>query len=142
MNRSDDMTAANPYAYDPSEYKRTRRITVTTAVRTPIPAEQRPLEFEPAQPATAELTIEARFRRFDADNPHVYAALYRLAWEDVYTGARRISIKALYERLRGHVSTTGEPAYILNNDYTALYARKLAEDGLDGYIELRERKAK
>ena len=130
----------NPYASD--DYKRTRRLIVSAPVRTPIPAEQRPLPLDPPQPADAELTIEARFRRFDEANPHVYDALYRIAWDDVTAGVRRISTKALYERLRGNVSTSGE-SYVLNNDYTALYARKLADEGgLGQYIELRTRKAK
>lgn len=131
---------ANPYTSD--DYKRTRRLTVTVPVLTPIPAEQRPLPLDPPQPVDAELTIEARFRRFDEANPHIYADLAALAWDYVNTGARRVSVKALYELLRGRVSTSGE-TYVLNNDYTALYARKLADEGgLGRYIELRVRKAK
>lgn len=78
---------------------------------------------------TALLSIEQRFARFHADNPHVYLELRRLALDLVRRGHQRIGIGMLTEVLRWSAMTTrGDDAYKINNDYRALYARLLADN--------------
>ena len=86
-------------------------------------------------------TIDERFAEFHAANPHVAEEMLRLARARLERGERRIGAKALWEELRGSLSTT-DPEYSLNNTYTALYARLLLElePRLINVIEVRRRK--
>jgi len=87
-------------------------------------------------------TIERDFRRFDAANPHIYDELCRLArlWIE-RRGVAHLGVKTLYEVARWNIalSTSGDP-FKLNNNYTALYARKMMahEPDLDGLFALRK----
>ncbi|MGP9017609.1 hypothetical protein ACT1U9_04260 [Streptomyces sp. BR1] len=93
------------------------------------------LPAAPAQPvipvarpsfrAGARPTITDQFLAFDAAHPYVYRALEKLTAERLAAGATRIGLKELFEALRWRL-----PAGLrgLNNNYTALYARKLIED--------------
>ncbi|MFF7647342.1 hypothetical protein [Streptomyces canus] len=95
-------------------------------------------------------TITEQFHAFDAHNPHVYRALERLAARRLAArrlaarrlaaGAARVSLKDLFEDLRRHLpyGVAG-----LNNNFTALYARRLIEDHPHwaGAFELRRRRA-
>lgn len=86
--------------------------------------------------------IEAAFWEFHRDNPQVYDALRRLALNLVERGHEHYGIKALCEVVRyEHVMATDDPAFKINNNYTALYARLLmkSEDRLSGFFETRER---
>ncbi|MFF8447720.1 hypothetical protein ACF06Q_08465 [Streptomyces leeuwenhoekii] len=67
-------------------------------------------------------TITDQFRAFDADHPWVYRALEQLVAERLAAGAKRVGMKALFEALRWR-----HPHGVkgLNNNYTALYARRL-----------------
>ncbi len=85
------------------------------------------------------------FEEFHRDNPHVYERLKRLAFRLKVRGVQRWGIKALYEVLRFEealATSASAGTYRLNNNFTALYARKLmeAEPDLEGFFELRERK--
>jgi hypothetical protein len=107
----------------------------------PIPADQPTLPFEPAQPATGDLTIQAKFEQFHRQNPHVYQALVNLALAEVAQGARIVRTKWLFEQLRSQgcatVTAPGEE-YRLNNIFTRCYARLLdQEPGLTGRIPMR-----
>lgn len=68
------------------------------------------------------LTITERFHAFDAQNPHIYRALERMAAQRLAAGATRVSLKNLFEDLRRQLpyGVAG-----LNNNFTALYARRL-----------------
>lgn len=109
--------------------------------RAPEPAEQLAFpDLEPAPAGTALLSIDQRFARFHADNPHVYAELRRLALELVSQGHRRIGIGMLTEVLRwSAMRTRGDDAYKINNDYRSRYARLLAdhEPALADVFEMR-----
>ncbi|MFD6033635.1 hypothetical protein ACF09G_03640 [Streptomyces albogriseolus] len=80
-------------------------------------------------------TITEQFGAFDARNPHVYRALERLA-----AGATRVSLKDLFEDLRRQLpyGVAG-----LNNNFTALYARRLIDEHphCANAFELRRRRA-
>lgn len=88
-----------------------------------------------------EGTIEQSFRAFHAANPHVYDRLVELArkWR-AKRGSDRLGIGMLFERLRWDLAmqTTGEPLK-LNNNYRALYARKImrSEPDLANIFETR-----
>lgn len=134
------MTCSSPYT-DPAPSKRVVRHIYTRELRTPNPAVQPALDFDPPQPAVGELSIDERFAAFHAANPQVYRALRKLALAEAERGARRISAKLLFEQLRaaGGGVAQGEEPYRLNNIFTSRYARLLAsEPGLVGRIETRK----
>jgi len=89
--------------------------------------------------------LDAEFRRFHAENPHVYTALERLAFRLRNRGVQRWGVKALWEVLRYELAlNTNEPVgtFRLNNNFTAYYARLLMErnpEDLGGFFETRER---
>ncbi|GAA1159871.1 hypothetical protein GCM10009654_15040 [Streptomyces hebeiensis] len=85
-------------------------------------------------------TITEQFHAFDANNPHVYRALERMAARRLAAGATRVSLKDLFEDLRRQLP---EGVAGLNNNYTALYARKLiaAHPHWAAVFELRRRRA-
>lgn len=70
-------------------------------------------------------TITDRFHAFDAQHPYVYRALERLTAQRLASGATRIGLKALFEDPRWQLP---EGIRDLNNNFTALYARKLIAD--------------
>ncbi len=88
-------------------------------------------------------TIDGAFKLFHAANPHVYRLLKQLALEMRASGRERYGIGGLFERLRWEyaIKTSGE--FKLNNNYRALYARKLMaeERELAGFFQTRTRKA-
>lgn len=89
--------------------------------------------------------LDAKFRRFHSQNPHVYSHLERLAFKLRNRGVQRWGVKALWEVLRYELAlNTDEPvgAYKLNNSFTAYYARLLMErnpEDLADFFETRER---
>jgi hypothetical protein len=70
-------------------------------------------------------TISEQFRAFDAAHPWIYTSLERMVAERLAAGATRVGMKALFEALRWRRprGITG-----LNNNYTALYARRLIDE--------------
>lgn len=119
----------------------TGRMVVEFPLRQPDPVEQ-PSLFEAGR--RGELSIDERFAAFHAANPAVFEALRALALAEVERGARRVSVKRLYEDIRarsGGVAAGDEP-YRLNNVFTSRYARLLSEEPrLRGRIEMRQLKA-
>jgi hydrogenase maturation factor len=86
--------------------------------------------------------IERAFIEFDTQNPEVYKQLVRLARQWRAAGKAKLGIKTLFEKLRWewHVAgLTESDGYKLNNNFTALYARKIMknEADLDGLFEIR-----
>lgn len=89
------------------------------------------------------LTIEERFNRFYAANPHVADAFEALAAQWLARHSK-VGAKAIAEQLRWRsgIETQGEP-WKINNSLVALYARLLLDRHPEwkGRIEIRERKA-
>ncbi|MCP9213026.1 hypothetical protein [Streptomyces cucumeris] len=85
-------------------------------------------------------TITEQFHAFDAHNPHVYRALERLVARRLAAGATRVNLKDPFEDLRRQLpyGVAG-----LNNNYTALYARRLIGEHPQwtAAFELRRRRA-
>lgn len=90
--------------------------------------------------------IEEAFREFHNAHPYVYDALVRLARQWKSAGHAKLGIATLYERLRWEWHVSGlkdNEGYKLNNNYKALYARKIMAEhpDLNGLFNLRERTA-
>ncbi|KUL53206.1 hypothetical protein [Streptomyces sp. NRRL S-1521] len=85
-------------------------------------------------------TITEQFHAFDVGHPHVYRALERMVARRLAAGATRISLNDLFEDLRRQLpyGVAG-----LNNNFTALYARRLIDDHPHwaSAFELRRRRA-
>ncbi|MFG2924254.1 hypothetical protein ACGFYA_22460 [Streptomyces sp. NPDC048305] len=85
-------------------------------------------------------SITEQFHAFDANKPHVYRALERMAARRLAAGATRVSLKDLFEDLRRQLP---HDVVGLNNNYTALYARRLIDEHphWGDAFELRRRRA-
>ena len=88
--------------------------------------------------------IEIAFNKYHSEHPEVYSNLVALTYEWKNHGGVRLGMKTLYERLRWewHVGNIKDDAgFKLNNNFTALYARKIMDENPDlrGMFELRER---
>ena len=97
-----------------------------------------------ALPDTAK-SVEARFARFHAENPHVYAELLRLARQAKDRGQRKIGIRMIWEVMRWNLTIGTSRAlgdFKLNDHYHSRYARMLDRvPDLHGLFELRELKS-
>lgn len=87
--------------------------------------------------------IQEKFEIFHAENPHVYDLFKKYSEMAFSRGFKRFSAKAVFERLRWHLNfeTSGD-VFKLNNNYTALYARKLVSEHPKflNFFEMRERR--
>lgn len=92
------------------------------------------------------MTIQERFEIFHAENPHVYEMFIKYARTAKNRGYDKFSAKAIFERLRWYYTfeTKSNDEFKLNNDYTALYARKAMKENMDllRFFETRERTTK
>ena len=88
--------------------------------------------------------IERAFNKFDADNPWVYAELRNMALRLHSNGRDSYGIAALVEVLRYEhaAKTVSDDGLKLNNNFSALYARKLAqrEPKLQAFFKMRMRR--
>lgn len=77
--------------------------------------------------------IEAAFWRFHREHPEVYVELVRIARRLREQGWERFGIKTVYEvcRYRAMVGDLSRKRPKLNNNYTAYYARLIAEQEPD-----------
>lgn len=86
--------------------------------------------------------IQIKFNQFDNDNPHVYAAFRDRALRAVKSGLKKYSAKTIIEVIRWHydIETKGDEL-LLNNNYTAYYARKFMDEYpmYRGFFETRSR---
>lgn len=97
-------------------------------------------------PFSDRRTIEERFTEFHKANPHVMRLLVQLAREAKDSGATKLGMRMLWERLRWSlvVETQDESGFKLNDHYPPLYSRLIMANHpeLDGLFEVRERKAR
>jgi hypothetical protein len=95
------------------------------------------------------MTVEEKFRLYDADNPHVYGLYKRFALEALKAGSRRISSKLIIERIRWEAAiatsgsgwnTASKKPFLIDNRFTPWYARKFIKDfpKASALFELRE----
>ena len=89
-------------------------------------------------------SIEDRFQEYRARHPEVYSALVRYALDAKHAG-HRVGIKACWERVRWEmrVERRTDEEYLLNNSFTAHYARLIAqqEPELRDFFEMRRLRA-
>ena len=88
--------------------------------------------------------ISLAFADFHAEHPEVYHQLVRLARTWTSHGHAKLGIATLFEKLRWewHVAgLTDRDGFKLNNNYRALYARKIMDENADlaGLFDIRER---
>jgi hypothetical protein len=87
-------------------------------------------------------TLQERFERFNARNPHVYAAIVLIARRLVKAGRTRIGIAQVYEILRYErlVYAASDDGHKLNNDFRSRYSRLIIarEPDLAAAFETRE----
>jgi hypothetical protein len=90
----------------------------------------------------ANPTAEERFAAFRQRHPWFLSRLASMAAERKAAGATRVSMKALFEQLRGEMGPSGD-GYSLDNSYTPYAARLLMErwPELDGLFVTRRAKA-
>lgn len=92
-------------------------------------------------PRAPVLTLQAKFERFDAKYPDVYAQLLDLARQWRAGGKGTWSINGMFEVLRWQrraLRLDADEPFRMNNNYRAFYARKLLqEEGLAGMFEVR-----
>lgn len=85
--------------------------------------------------------IQRRFLAFHEANPHVYRQIVALARQARAAGVHRLSMAAIFERLRWDVmiETGGAQGFRLNDQHTSRYARLVMaqEPDLDGLFEVR-----
>lgn len=96
------------------------------------------------QPTLFGLTLQERFERYHAENPHIYAALVELAWTWKRAGRKRCGIKMLWERLRWELGIQSKDEdFALNNNFHARFVRLIIENEpeLASMFELRQLKA-
>lgn len=78
--------------------------------------------------AKRKLTLQERFDRWVAENPHIIEHFRRFAREVKRSGAQHYGIKAIAERVRWHVRIEkGVEEFKLNNSYLSRVARLLVE---------------
>lgn len=114
----------------------TRSVRVLVPRRDPRPTpEPIPMWHPPMR-----RTLDMDFEDFHAANPHVYDLLCELS-RDLLRAGGTPTIKGVYEVARHRLSVESNTDYKLNNNYTALYARRIManEPDLDGVFRLRER---
>ena len=106
---------------------------------------QAELQLEARSKDLTPRTIQARFEKWHAANPQVYAKLVELARELKGKGFNKMAIGCLYEVTRWHhLKELGplalEDGYRLNDHYRSRYARLIQEQEPDlaGVFELRE----
>jgi hypothetical protein len=85
--------------------------------------------------------IDAKFWEYHKNNPIVFKAFKRFAEEVKRRGFDTYSAKAIFERVRWHISfeTISEDGFKLNNNYTSRYARLLVLEvpEFDGFFRTR-----
>lgn len=111
--------------------------------RPDAPRQAEQLPFPPPPPADVPRTIEARFARYHAAHPEVYAELVKMARLALDNG-ERFSMKGLFEVLRWKRVIEGRDAgFKLNNVFTSRYSRLIhkQEPDLDGFFDTRELKS-
>ena len=88
--------------------------------------------------------IDARFRAFHHDNPHVLERLVSLTYEWKAAGNTKCSMELLFAMLRWeHGVTTSGDQFKLNDWFTSRYARLIMalHPDLDGFFHTRVTRA-
>ena len=85
-----------------------------------------------------------KFKRYHTDNPHVYEAFRKCAFEMRDTGRTKYSAKNIVEKIRWDYDIANtHDTFKINNDFIAIYARLLVYHWpqFEGFFEFRTMKA-
>ncbi len=80
------------------------------------------------QPTLFDNATESRFERYNAENPAVYAAFKRFAFELINGGRTRFGANAIIERIRWQSMVRGNDSFKVNNIFAPFYARLFMRD--------------
>jgi hypothetical protein len=87
------------------------------------------------------MSIEARFWKFHAENPHIYELIVLYAREAKRAGFINYGIGSIFERIRWHVNmeTINHDGFKMSNDLRSRYARLVMrqEEDLKGFFRIR-----
>ena len=81
----------------------------------------------------ARPTIQGRFEKFHAQNPHIYEAFVRFARQARAAGYAHYGCHAIMQRVRWHmeIETRSDDGFKINNDFSSRYARRIMEQEPD-----------
>jgi len=70
------------------------------------------------------------FSEYDKENPHVYEAFKRFAYQARRVGHKHYSARGIFHRMRWHmaVETKDDLGFKINNNYSRDYTLKLIEE--------------
>lgn len=72
--------------------------------------------------------MKRSFKLYHAENPKIYEAFRRLAFQLVDRGYNRIGARQILEVIRWETMVSGNDQYKINNNYSADYARLFEKD--------------
>jgi len=93
--------------------------------------------------ARYDTNIKNRFKKYHAENPHVYETFKKLAFKMLGTGRKKYSARTIFEVMRWDrdVKTTGD-VFKIGNDFIPIYVRLLIYHypiEFSEFFELREK---
>lgn len=79
------------------------------------------------------------WQKYQRENPGIWQAFKKYAFEIKEAGVNRYGAKSIMERVRWHIALKTKGEFKINNDFTALYARKLINNypEFGSFFELR-----
>lgn len=84
------------------------------------------------------------FKKYDVENPQVWAQFKRFAFEAKEKGFKNYSAKGIFELIRWHTAVHGTGNYKISNNFTPDYARKMMANypEFEGFFRVKQLKAK
>jgi hypothetical protein len=81
----------------------------------------------------ARPTIQERFEKFHAENPHIYHYFVLYARQAKAAGYEHYGCHAIMQRVRWHmeIETRSDDGFKINNDFSSRYARRIMEQEPD-----------
>jgi len=68
------------------------------------------------------------FQEYDQANPHIWELYKAIAIDLIQRGMRKLGSKRIVEEIRWHHSVRTNEPYKVSNNFTAMYARKFANE--------------
>jgi len=69
-----------------------------------------------------------KFPQYHTDNPHIYEAFKKYAFEAINSGRKHFSSEAIINRIRWDSMIRGAGEYKINNNYKSFYSRMFANE--------------
>ena len=71
---------------------------------------------------------DTKFPQYHLDNPHIYEAFKKYAFEAINCGRKHFSSEAIINRIRWDSMIKGTGEYKINNNYKSFYSRMFANE--------------